>query len=123
MRGRLLQEPLEGRVVPECQKDLVKKESKSHFHTGKAVAILGTFRFFSDFGSKITTAAKPPQPKLLSDASCRLLRFYYKCCELRKATDKSRVRWHRCWKKKRVREAFNESVPHEVCEPFFKKRR
>ena len=126
--GRILNDLLFSgkRVLPECQKDLVEKKSKSQFRTGKAAAILGTYLFFSGFGKKLMTAGRTPQPKLLSGTSCKLQRFYYKMCELRKANDQSRVLWHRCWKKRLVRdrfEAFARDRKRRLAKPFFCKRR
>ncbi len=64
------------RIVPECQADLIKATSRSRFQTGKSVAILGTYLFFSPFGKRIMKTWPSPEPALLSDTACRLQRFF-----------------------------------------------
>ena len=118
------------RFLPETSNDLRDLSSNGTMYTTqKAVAILGSFLFFSPFGQAImnTTERIAAEPARFLDPCVRMQRFFYKCCELRKINSSHRWKWRQGYNSPALRQSMLDNLPihlqDKVVRPCFEPRR
>ena len=106
-------------VTAACSTDLPESRgavAKTPLHL---FAFWGSFLFFSPFGDAVCNLTPAEEPAALGNIFVRLQRFFFKLCELRKATCEWRRRWREPWRLLEDRMQWVMQSEHVLVLPIF----